>query len=317
MELNENKALVLDGGFSSQISCHFGKYADGDPLWSARFLKTDPEDVYHTHLDYLRAGADIISTNTYQASVGGFVKHLGVSSEEALELIRLAVKLARRACDTYLEENSQSLLNSTPLIAGSVGPYGAHLNDGSEYRGNYADKISSETMREWHIPRINTLLEEGVDLLAIETIPCLKEARVLIELLKEYPKAKAWLSFSCRDEEKLAHGEDFQMAAVQCWQTNPTQLIAVGVNCCPPNIVSNLVKLINEGREQPIPFVTYPNSGERYIPDMGWTDKDKSESIDKFVHEWLRLGVRYIGGCCRTYQADITQIRKLVDSWHM
>ncbi|XP_068620516.1 translin-associated factor X-interacting protein 1-like [Battus philenor] len=303
--------LVLDGGFSSQISRHAGSNADGDPLWSARFLKTNPEDIYRTHLDYLRAGADVISTNTYQASVGGFVKHLGVNTDEGLQLIKVAVDLALRARTAYLMECNGTKRNTIPLVAGSVGPYGAHLNDGSEYRGNYADKVSHETIREWHKPRINCLLEAGVDLLAIETIPCLKEAEVLVDLLKEYPNAKAWLSFSCKDDMSLAHGENFQMAVQKCWQTNPEQLVAIGVNCCPPDVVSNLFRSVNNGRQQNIPFVTYPNSGERYYPNVGWTDKDKSDSIDKFVHEWLDLGICYIGGCCRTYQEDISRIRML------
>ncbi|CAG5055730.1 unnamed protein product [Parnassius apollo] len=297
--MGDGKVLVLDGGFSSQISCHVSTTAEGDPLWSARFLQTNPEDVFHTHLDFLCAGADVISTNTYQASVEGFVKHLGVSSEEGLGLIRLAVDLAERARDTYLEDNDGTpRRNLKPLIAGSVGPYGAYLHDGSEYLGNYADKISSETMKEWHKPRIKTLLESGVDLLAMETIPCFKEAEVLINLLKEYPSAKAWLSFSCKDDKSLAHGEDFQTTVIKCWEANPKQLLALGVNCCAPKVVSNLLRGINDGRE-PIPLVTYPNSGEAYCPEIGWTDKDKVDSIDKYVHEWLDL--------------DKTELKKEID----
>lgn len=310
-----SETLVLDGGFSSQISKHIGTTADGDPLWSARFLQTNPEDVYRTHLDFLRAGADVISTNTYQASIGGFVKHLGVGPEEGLNLIKLAVDLAKRARNTYLEENSGAVLKFRPLIAGSVGPYGAHLNDGSEYRGNYADKVSSDTIKNWHIPRMEALIEAGVDLLAIETIPCFKEAVVLVELLKEFPRAKAWLSFSCKDDKSLANGDDFQTAVIKCWEANPDQLVAIGVNCCAPNIVSDLLRGINDSRELSIPFVTYPNSGEKYHPEVGWTDKDICESIDKFVDEWLDLGIRYIGGCCRTCNVDISHIRVQVDNW--
>lgn len=310
------KIFVLDGGFSSQLSCHVGTTSDGDPLWSARFLQTHPEAVYNTHLDFLRAGADVISTNTYQASVGGFVKHLGVSPEEGLSIIGRAVELAKRARNTYLEECRKSGKSvRTPLVAGSVGPYGAHLHDGSEYDGNYADKTSVDTMREWHTPRIKMLINSGVDLLAIETIPCQKEAEVLVELLKEYPSIKAWLSFSCADERSLAHGEDYQMAAKKCWDLNPEQLVAVGVNCCSPKFVDKLFKDINEGRNMSIPLITYPNSGEKYNPETGWVDKEKCVGLDTFVHRWLDEGVRFVGGCCRTYAEDITRIRTQVDSW--
>ncbi|KAL1457543.1 hypothetical protein WDU94_007759, partial [Cyamophila willieti] len=83
-------------------------------------------------------------------------------------------------------------------IAGSVGPYGASLRDGSEYRGDYTDRVTATRMREWHRPRIEALVEAGVDILAFETIPSSKEAMVLLELLKEWPNQKAWLSFSCK-----------------------------------------------------------------------------------------------------------------------
>ncbi|XP_021190381.3 translin-associated factor X-interacting protein 1 [Helicoverpa armigera] len=305
------KVLVLDGGFSTQLSCHVGTTADGDPLWSARFLQTHPDDVVNTHLDFLRAGSDVIMTNTYQASVGGFVKHLGVTPEDGYALIKHAVGLAKRARDTYIEECRESgHVPQAPLIAGSIGPYGAHLHDGSEYSGNYADVTPVDTMREWHMPRIRALVEAGVDFLAFETIPCLKEAEMLVRILKEYPQMRGWLSFSCKDENSLAHGEDFKTAAKKCWDMNPNQLVAVGVNCCSPKIVAKLFKGINDDRQHsPIPFITYPNSGEKYNPQIGWIDRDKCEALAHFVPDWLDVGVRYVGGCCRTYGADISLIK--------
>ncbi|XP_045452448.1 translin-associated factor X-interacting protein 1-like [Melitaea cinxia] len=163
-------------------------------------------------------------------------------------------------------------------------------------------------MREWHKPRIDTLVSSGVDLLALETIPCQKEALVLVDMLKQYPNTKAWISLSCQDDKRLAHGEDFQSVARNCWKANPEQLIAVGTNCCSPKIVANLIRGISEGMSSPIPIVTYPNSGEKYKPDKGWIEGDCG-SLDSFVHEFLDLNVRFIGGCCRTYAENITKIR--------
>lgn len=313
---NGSTVFVLDGGFSTQVSRHVGASPDGDPLWSSKFLQTNPDAVFKTHLDYIRAGSDIIETNTYQASVGGFVEHLGVTPEEGYTLIIRAVELAKRAHDTYIAEcKASNQPIRTVLIAGSVGPYGAHLHDGSEYDGSYANKVSADRMREWHTPRIKALIEAGVDLLAIETLPCSKEAEVLVEMLKEYPNMKAWLSFSCKDEHVLANGEDFKTVAKKCWDMNPGQLLAMGVNCCPPTIVSKLFKGINDDRQTPIPFVTYPNSGEKYKPAEGWVGRDKCEPLANFVHEWLDTGVRYIGSCCRTCDVDISQIKEVVQKW--
>ncbi|KAH9634967.1 hypothetical protein HF086_016528 [Spodoptera exigua] len=318
--------VILDGGFSTQLSCHVGHVIDGDPLWSARFLYTHPEEVVNTHLDFLRAGADLIITNTYQASVEGFVEHLGITAEESFELIMRAVELAKRARSAYLEEYQDYLQNGKmtsgylkdriPLIVGSVGPYGAHLHDGSEYDGSYADTTSVETMKNWHRPRIQALVQAGVDLLALETIPCQEEAEMLCDLLREFPHIKAWIAFSCKDNQSIAHGESFQKVAKKCWETNPDQLVAVGVNCCAPSFVSNLVKGFNDDRpHDPIPLIVYPNSGEKYNPQIGWIDRDKCEAVEVFVQEWLELGVRYVGGCCRTYAADVSRIRNQVHCW--
>ncbi|KAH9634559.1 hypothetical protein HF086_006184 [Spodoptera exigua] len=233
-------------------------------------------------------------TNTYQASIGGFVKHLGISPEQGYDLIKHAVELAKRARDIFLKECQETGdVIRAPLIAGSVGPYGAYLHDGSEYSGDYADITPVNAMREWHMPRIKALVEAGVDFLAFETIPCLKEAEMLVQILKEFPNIKAWLSFSCKDEQSLAHGEDFKTAVLKCWDLNPSQLVAIGVNCCSPKIVAKLFKGVNDERpHSPIPFITYPNSGEKYNPDLGWIDQGKCEALASFVPEWLDIGVR-------------------------
>ncbi|XP_072943025.1 translin-associated factor X-interacting protein 1-like isoform X2 [Epargyreus clarus] len=307
---DDQKVYVLDGSFSLQISRYTGTTGDGDPLWTARFIQSHPEKLVDAHLDFLRAGSDIICTNTYQASVGGFVKHLGVSTEEAYELIHRAVELAKRAREKYEKEClDASMPVRKTFVAGCIGPYGAHLHDGSEYDGSYADRTAEETLREWHKPRIDTLVSAGVDLLTIETVPCQKEAEVLVNLLKEYPSVKAWLTFSCKDDKSLAHGENFQDVARECFQTNPDQLLAVGTNCCSPKIVANLIRNISRDKLPQIPIVTYPNSGEKYNPEKGWVGKDQCESLHTFVHDWLNLGVKYVGGCCRTSSEDISRIR--------
>nr|XP_023024548.1 uncharacterized protein LOC111512638 [Leptinotarsa decemlineata]XP_023024549.1 uncharacterized protein LOC111512638 [Leptinotarsa decemlineata]XP_023024550.1 uncharacterized protein LOC111512638 [Leptinotarsa decemlineata]XP_023024551.1 uncharacterized protein LOC111512638 [Leptinotarsa decemlineata]XP_023024552.1 uncharacterized protein LOC111512638 [Leptinotarsa decemlineata] len=188
--------VILDGGFATQLSCHVQQPIDGDVLWSARFLATDQEAIIDSHLDFLRAGAEVIITNTYQADVQLFMKHLNMTEGDAYNLIKQAVQLAQTAVERFLEEYPTA---RKPIIAGSVGPYGASLHDGSEYTGTYAKYTTCDTMRKWHIPRMKALIEGGCDLLAIETIPCKVEAEMLMNLLKEeFPQVRAWLSFSVR-----------------------------------------------------------------------------------------------------------------------
>lgn len=313
---------VLDGGFSTQLSTHVGDVIDGDPLWTARFLITDPESIVATHLDFLKAGADIILTDTYQASVDGFKKYMNIMEDESLELFSKAVDYAKRAINLYkndVQSKGVEVVNFNPLIAGSVGPYGACLHDASEYTGKYCSSVSEEMLVNWHRPRVQRLVESNVDLLAIETIPCKREAEALVKLLREFPDSKAWLSFSCSSDGKtIADGSNFQDVATRCYRAAlPGQLLAVGVNCIAPQNVTALLKGINGSScgKDFIPLVIYPNSGERYTVEHGWTATDKGYSLHDFIHDWLDLGVRYIGGCCRTSAVDIKKIRAEVAKW--
>ncbi|XP_069698295.1 homocysteine S-methyltransferase-like isoform X1 [Periplaneta americana] len=310
----ESDIVVLDGGFATQLCRHVSDPVDGTPLWSASFLYTNPDAVIKTHLDFLRAGAEVLMTNTYQASIEGFVNHLGLNEEDSYKLIKNAVHLAKTARSQYAKE--VGAIADKILIAGAIGPYGSALHDCSEYTGSYVSHVSKKEMADWHRPRMQALIEAGVDLLAFETIPAQSEAEALVELLKEFPQQKAWLVFSCKDNFHTCHGEKFQDAAKKCWEINSSQLIAVGVNCLSPKYVSSLLKGINKDKtDNPIPLIVYPNSGESYDLERGWFDRDKCCPVEDYVQEWLNLGVTYIGGCCRTYADDITRIKKEVNKW--
>lgn len=312
---------VLDGGFSGQLSRHVGAKIDGDPLWTARFLATDPDAVYATHLDFLRAGVDIIETNTYQASVPGLMRYLYVNERESLNLLAKAVDLAKKAVDVYTRETNlrKPHINTKPMTAGSCGPYGAYLHDSSEYTGSYGKSISRQELINWHRPRIQALLDAGVDLLALETIPCIEEAEALLELLREFPHARAWLSFSCRDGQLLADGSIFQEAAVHCYRALSSQIVAVGVNCIDPRYVSSLLKGINvsgsASSQDFIPLIVYPNRGGSCSLTGGWTAVPDDYSLNLPISEWLDMGVRYIGGCCKIFAEDIKVIRSEVDQY--
>ncbi|GJQ67037.1 hypothetical protein Trydic_g8007 [Trypoxylus dichotomus] len=306
-----NVIQILDGGFGSQISRRINKSIDGDCLWSTRLLATNKTEVINTHLDFLNAGSTVICTNTYQASVDGFVKHLKLSEEQSYNLIKEAVKLLREAINIYKSKNVAG--NRNILIAGSVGPYGASLHDGSEYTGGYKDSVSRSTLKEWHKPRISALLEEGVDLLALETIPCQKEAEVLLSIVEEFPNAKAWLSFNCKDGKSLASGENFQRAVEQCCKMTSDQLVAVGANCVAPAIVNELFFGINKICS--VPLIVYPNSGEFYCVETGWNGVENCQPLESYVETWLDMGVTWIGGCCRVYPDNIVKLRQAVKSW--
>lgn len=316
--MNQKGILVKCGGFSTQLSKHVNETIDGDPLWSARYDVTHPDAVVRTHLDFLENGADIILSNTYQASVVGFMKHLNLTRDESIEVMKNSVRLAKVAKRIFLESNSsKDDINGLPLVMASIGPYGAHLCDKSEYRGSYAESVTKDVIADWHRVRIEACLSEGVDGLAIETIPCQQEAEAVVDLLcEEYPSAKFWVSFQCKDGEHLAHGQKFKDAYMSILQrleqkSATSNCLAIGVNCVDPKIVSSLFKSV-QGNS--IPFVVYSNRGEEFDELNGWTGGEKCVPLATFVPEWSRLGAKIIGGCCRVYPSDILEIRKCVDN---
>jgi homocysteine S-methyltransferase len=288
---------VLDGGLATELE---KRGADLDHfLWSARLLAESPGLIRQVHHDYLVAGADIIATATYQASFGGFAR-AGFDQEQAEELMRLSVDLAMQAREHFWSAEQHRAGRLLPLVAASIGPYGACLHDGSEYHGNYG--IGRRALRDFHRARLDLLAETQADLLAFETIPSLQEAAVLVELMGEYPGKLAWLSFSCRDGARVSHGEDFAECATLA--DGSEQIVAVGINCTPPQYVSALLESANHLQT---PLVVYPNSGEHWISEENrWAGQGCAIFP---VHEWYECGARLLGGCCRTGPDDIRGIR--------
>ncbi|CAG9809934.1 unnamed protein product [Chironomus riparius] len=313
---------VIDGGFSTQLAEYVGSNIDGDPLWSARFNAVQPEAVIQAHLDFLNAGAEIILTNTYQASIQGYKEYLKLNDEESYELIKSTVKLAHVARDKYISSNCENTNLKRPLIFASIGPYGAHLHDGSEYTGSYENKVSVGTIKKWHKVRIQACIEAGVDGLAIETIPCLMEARAVVDLLlEEYPDVKFWVSFQCKvDGNAVANGDSFSESVRSiCKQVEAARkrqnLVAVGINCIQPGFVTELFKEVEkEVQDFNIPLVVYPNSGEVYTVEEGWHGKNDCKPLEEYIEEWIKLGAGYIGGCCRTNANDIRKIKEEIDA---
>ena len=180
---------VFGFGIGEMVEKYAKEKIVGHPLWASQFLYSDPEAIYQGYMEFLRAGSQIISTITYQASIEGFIEHFQLGEREAIELMKKAVDLAKKAVKDYKEEikDCTDVPNPEPLIAGSIGSYAAFLHDGSEYSGpSYANE-SMDRIVEWHKPRIEILVSEGVDLLAFHLMPCAKEVLALIEFLKQYP----------------------------------------------------------------------------------------------------------------------------------
>lgn len=299
--LLRHEPVLLDGGLATELETQ-GFDIAGE-LWSAALLQSNPGAIVNAHRAYLDAGAECIISASYQASRQGFVS-LGLSPTAADELIAGSVELACTARSEFLAANPKT--SRSPLVAASVGPYGAALADGSEYTGSY--DASAAELREFHNSRLEILDRSGADVLACETIPDIVEAEVLCELLHDVA-TPAWISFSCRDEERISDGTMLR-EAVAMFADHPG-VLATGINCTPPNLITALIEEARKGAPKKA-VVVYPNSGETYhAEDNSWSgsasDADADPEFD--VAAWLDAGAKLIGGCCRTGPAHIAAIR--------
>ncbi len=300
--IRQQGTIILDGGLATALEAR-GCDLDDD-LWSARVLVEDPALIRDVHLEFLRAGADCVLTSTYQATIAGF-RGRGLTDAEAEALIRLSVSLAVEARDLFWSRSENRKGRMRPLVAASVGPYGAALADGSEYRGAYG--LSTDQLHAFHQTRWHLLAESDADLLACETIPSRHEVEALLRLLRETPRRWAWISCSCRDGLHLSDGSPMAAVARMC-DENP-RVAAVGVNCTSPDVVSTLIGEIKRSTDKPI--LVYPNSGGRYeAATRGWTSSPSAIDWESASAEWARRGASGVGGCCRVGATEIELMRR-------
>lgn len=316
--LESGQHLPSDGALATELEAR-GCNLD-DPLWSAKVLLEQPQVIVDVHRDYFAAGARIATTASYQATPQGFARR-GMSEQEALELVALSVRLA----DEARREHLAVVPDAGPLlIAGSVGPYGAYLADGSEYRGDYV--LTPSEFRDFHRPRIAALVDAGVDFLACETLPSFAEAEALLALTREYG-VESWFSFSLRDGAHISDGTP--LADVAALLDAQPLVAAIGVNCVPLHLVTPALTALRESTDKPL--VAYPNSGETYDPiTKTWGPADQSgitgegpteaghgaqpRSLAEGTAAWREVGARIIGGCCRTTPGDVAAVGRFMSA---
>ncbi|MDH2416687.1 homocysteine S-methyltransferase [Nocardioides sp. CER19] len=286
--------LVLDGGLSNALEDRGHRLVE--PLWTARLLRDDPAEIKAVHRSYFAAGARVAITASYQATLPGLVG-AGLSPREAAGLIRLSVRLAREAAAELAGDGV------TRYVAASVGPYGAFLADGSEYRGRYG--LDRADLRDFHAPRLELLAGERPDLIAVETIPDVDEVEVLVDLLDELG-LPAWVSLAVADgRTRAGQSLDDAFAAAASGRS----IVAVGVNCCDPTEAGAAV---GRAALTGLPVVCYPNSGE------GWQAADAPGGVGHWTGrptydvsaatDWVATGARLVGGCCRVGQDQIAAL---------
>lgn len=276
--------ILLDGGLATALE-DLGETFTSE-LWTGEILKSAPEQIREAHAAFVRAGAQIIITSTYQVSFPGCIAK-GWTHKEVVDALVLSVQLARDA--------------HAPKVAASIGPYGAYLADGSEYRGNY--QVTDQELIDFHKERLEILISTKPDYLAIETIPEIREARVLLQLLKDLGNTiPVWIAFSCKDEEHLSSGESFRDAAVLSKELGADY---VGINCTSPELVTGLL----ESAKGYGPFVVYPNAGRTWNEKLKRLEGSAVKLSDQHIQQWANCGATIIGGCCGIGPKEIAQVQ--------
>jgi homocysteine S-methyltransferase len=284
------EVTLLDGGFSTALE-ELGNTFNTS-LWSGELLKSHPDQVRAAHQLFVDAGSQVLISSSYQITYPGCIAQ-GWSKEDVDAAIVASTELARFP---------------GVKVAASVGPYGAYLADGSEYRGNYG--LSKDELKDFHRDRLRALIATKPDLLAVETIPELSEAKAIIELIDEIaPAMPFWVSFSCKSESELSSGEKFADAVALV--NSAKSAVAVGINCTKPSFIEPLLK----SAKSVIPYVVYPNSGREWDPiEKEWLGPVASSFEPSDIQAWKSLGARLIGGCCGVSPRDISELRHLVHS---
>ena len=305
--LETHGGVVLDGGLATELEalgCDLG-----GPLWSAGVLLEHPDLIRRACRRFLDAGADCVATATYQASVPGLVDR-GLAPAEIAALLNRAVDMVVEERDAFwadlrvdTPDRVDRSRRARPIVAASIGPYGASLADGSEYRGDYG--LSAADLYDFHAERWAILADSAADILACETTPSLEETLAYCRLAAVSARP-TWISFQCRDEKSIADGTPLE-TAISAAHTEP-HVVAVGINCTAPDLITPLIEIARRSTDRPI--LVYPNSGETWdAATRSWVGRPTPTDWAARAVEWRGAGAAGIGGCCRVRPADITSIR--------
>ena len=286
------RPVVLDGGLATRLEARGHDLSSA--LWSAGLLLDDPDEVEAAHRDFFAAGAEVVVTSSYQVSFDGLAAR-GISAEGTAEVLRRSVEVGRRAAAGFGDGHR--------WVVASVGPYGASLADGSEYRGRYG--LSVRELIAFHQPRLHALVAAEPDLLALETVPDVDEGIALVTATAELG-VPAWLSYTISGHRTRA-GQPLEDAFAVA--TDADHIVAVGVNCCAPDDVPLAIGTARAVTGKPV--IVYPNSGEGWNAQRrSWTGPSRFAAAP--ARQWLDAGARIVGGCCRVRPADIAALSRAV-----
>jgi homocysteine S-methyltransferase len=282
--LEDAPIVLLDGAMGTELLRRGVKTPL--PSWSARALIENPEIVREIHEDYIGAGAEVITTNTFRTTARALGK-VGLAAR-AKELTQLAVQLAKEA----RKENSV-------WIAGSVAP----LEDCYEPELAPDSEIAFHEHKEF----IGWLVEAGVDFILIETMSTIQESIAAARAAEPYG-LPIFVSWTCGSDGNILSGESIQEGIRMLEPYHPSAFL---VNCTPAKVIETAIRKTYEVSR--VPVGAYANIGKPE-PVNGW---EFTHDLDPVAYameakRWIQADAKIVGGCCGTTPNHISELRNAI-----
>ena len=293
-----NKKLkLLDGSMSYPLELN--GYDLNKRLWTGDALINNSDMIKKIHMDYIESGSDYIMSSTYQISYD-ILKEQGFNLLEIKNIFQKSLDIAK---DAIKESNT---LREIKIVA-SLGPFASYKKKTSEYVGIY--NCSDREIYNFHLNNINIIKDIDYEIILYETIPCLREIKLLSKILHKIEK-EVWVSMTCSDDINFRDGSSISEGCKIL--SNFENITTIGLNCFSPLYVKEAIRKLKNNTKKNI--MLYPNSGEIYDPKAKvWSGNKLFE--DKMIKKWLSLSPDIIGGCCRVGCDDIKKMRLEIDNY--
>lgn len=292
-KLTEQKVVILDGGIGTEILRR-------NVSWSDHQVTRLPEVIRSIHEDYIKAGADVITTNTFQLSRRSFLNHFKdlehMRHIGARDLETRAEKLLQAAVKLTVEAREHVGAAHPVAIAGSV------TTAEWCFRPDLAPPV--EEARSEYAEIVRTMKESGVDLILLETLNSIPEARVALEVVRS-EDLPAWVGFVCDENGKLFSGETLAQAVAAL---EPLGADVILINCAPPDHTSAGLRELTAKRSAPTG--AFAHIGRFNPPEWMFTDEYPPATYAECAKGWYNMGARVLGGCCGTTPDHIAELRK-------
>lgn len=290
--LARRETIILDGGIGSEMLRR-------GVTWEGHKVESEPDAIRSIHADYIRAGADVVSTNTFQLARRSYMNHFADAEHMkrvgAPDLDRRAPILIREGVMRAMEARDQ-MKRPEVLVAGAMTTLDWC------FRPDMAP--SQEAMRAEYRETVESFKDGGADLMLFETFNSSKEARTALEAARE-AAIPAWVSFVCDWKGKLLNGETAAQVLEGLAGSEPDVFL---FNCAPvPDITLALRELSKHYRK---PTGAYAHVGRFDPPDWMFTDEFPPDQYLLAAREWASLGAQVLGGCCGTTPAHIAALKK-------